>query len=54
MSDFETQSSVADARKYASDATYDIQKLSEDSVERAALHNLLNAVEALIQAVDKD
>ena len=34
--------------------SYDIQKLPEDSIERQALHNLLTAVEALIQAVDAD
>ena len=53
MSDFESQSAIADARKYASAASYDIQKLSEDSVERQALHNLLDAVNSLIQAVDQ-
>ncbi len=54
MATFEESASVGDARKYANAAAFDIQKLNEDSVERQALHNLLNAVESLIQAVDPD
>jgi len=49
---FETQAAVSKAREAASLASYDIQKLREDSVERQALHNLLTAVDALINAVD--
>jgi len=51
---FETQAALSKAREAASLASYDIQKLSEDSVERQALHNLLTAVDALINAVDAD
>lgn len=50
MTDFETQAALSEARKAASAASYDIQKLPEDSVERQALHNLLTAVDYLIQA----
>lgn len=52
MADLETQAAISEARKAASAASYDIQKLPEDSVERQALHNLLTAVDYLIQAAD--
>ena len=51
---FEAQAAISQAREAASLASYDIQKLPEDSVERQALHNLLTAVDALINAVDAD
>ncbi len=54
MADLETQAALAEAREAANLAAYDIQKLSEDSIERQALHNLLTAVESLINAVDSD
>ena len=49
---FEAQGAISKAREAASLASYDIQKLREDSVEKQALHNLLTAVDALITAVD--
>ena len=52
MADLEAQAAIAQARQAANAASYDIQKLREDSVERQALHNLLTAVDALINAVD--
>lgn len=52
MTGFEAQAALSQAREAASLASYDIQKLSEDSVERQALHNLLTAVDALINAVE--
>lgn len=54
MADLEAQAAISQARQAANAASYDIQKLPEDSLERQALHNLLTAVEALIQAVDSD
>ena len=54
MASLEAQAALSEAREAASLASYDIQKLSEDSVERQALHNLLTAVDALINAVDAD
>lgn len=54
MADFEAQAAISKAREAASLASYDIQKLPEDSVERQALHNLLTAVDSLINAVDAD
>lgn len=54
MADLEAQAAISQARQAASAASYDIQKLPEDSIERQALHNLLTAVESLIQAVDAD
>ena len=54
MAGFEAQAALSKAREAASLASYDIQKLSEDSVERQALHNLLTAVDSLINAVDAD
>jgi hypothetical protein len=53
MADLETQAAVSQARQATNAASYDIQKLPEDSIERQALHNLLTAVEALIQAIDR-
>jgi hypothetical protein len=50
MTDLEIQAALSEARKAASAASYHIQKLPEDSIERQALHNLLNAVDYLIQA----
>lgn len=52
MTDLESESFIAEARKYANVASFSVQKLPEDSIEREALHELLNAVNALIQAVD--
>ncbi|WP_378146187.1 hypothetical protein ACFJGV_01155 [Cnuibacter sp. UC19_7] len=52
MAGLEAEGFLADAREYANLASFDIQKLVEDSIERQALHNLQNAVDALIQAVD--
>jgi hypothetical protein len=54
MADLETQAAISHAREAASAASYDVQKLPEDSIERQALHNLLAAVDFLIQAVDTD
>ncbi len=54
MADLEAQAAISHARQAANAASYDIQKLAEDSIERQALHNLLTAVEALIQAVDAE
>lgn len=51
MADLESEGFLSNAREYANLASYDIQKLPEDSVERQALHNLQNALDALIQAV---
>ena len=52
MAGFEVQAALTKAREAASLASYDIQKLPEDSIERQALHNLLTSVDALITAVD--
>ena len=54
MADLEVQAALAQARQAASAASYDIQKLSEDSIERQALHNLITAVDAIIEALDAD
>ena len=54
MADLEAQAAISQARQAASAASYDIQKLPEDSLERQALHNLLTAVDFLIVAVDQD
>ena len=52
MPTLEFESLITTARDAASAATYDIQQLSEDTVARQALHNLLTAVDALIAAVE--
>lgn len=54
MADLEVQAALAQARQAASAASYDIQKLPEDSIERQALHNLVTAVDSLIQALDTE
>ncbi|HWD61533.1 MAG TPA: hypothetical protein VG369_03480 [Humibacter sp.] len=53
MADLETQALVSEARKAASAASFDIQQLPENSIERQALHNLITAVDALISALDE-
>jgi hypothetical protein len=53
MATFREQSALADARKYASAAAFDIQQLPDDLVSQQAIRNLLAAVEALITAVDE-
>ncbi|QTX05692.1 hypothetical protein [Agromyces archimandritae] len=45
---------IIEARQAANLASYDIQKLPEDSIERQALHNLQTAIDALITAVDSN
>ena len=54
MAGLEAQAAISQAREAASLASYDIQKLPEDSIERQALHNVLTALDALITAVDAD
>ncbi|WP_374009347.1 hypothetical protein [Leifsonia sp. LS-T14] len=54
MADLEVQAALAEARQAASAATFDVQKLPEDSIERQALHNLVTAVKAIIVALDAD
>ena len=49
MADLEVQAALSQARQAASAATYDIQKLPEDSIERQALHNLHTAVDGIRQ-----
>ncbi|SMH44241.1 hypothetical protein SAMN06295885_2325 [Rathayibacter oskolensis] len=51
MATFREESALADARKYASAAAFDIQQLPDDHNFQQALHNLLAAVESLIVAV---
>ncbi|WP_382306084.1 hypothetical protein [Herbiconiux sp. UC225_62] len=52
MSTFEFEAAIAGAKEAASAASYDIQKLPENSVERQALHGLITAVDHLILAFD--
>jgi hypothetical protein len=54
MADLEVQAALAQARQAASAASYDIQKLPEDSIERQALHNLVTAVDSIIEALDTE
>jgi hypothetical protein len=54
MASFRYASAVADARTYTNAAAFDIQKLGEESIETQALHNLLSAVQSLINAIDDD
>ncbi len=52
MSTFEYDAAIAGAKEAASAASYDIQKLPEDSIERQALHGLVTAIDRLIEAFD--
>ncbi|MFB2598449.1 hypothetical protein ACEXQE_11690 [Herbiconiux sp. P17] len=52
MSTFEFEAAIAGAKEAASAASYDIQKLPEDSVERQALHGVITAIDRLIEAFD--
>lgn len=54
MADLEVQAALSEARKAASAASYDIQKLPEDTVERQALHNLVTAIDYVIEALSVD
>jgi hypothetical protein len=49
---FREESALADARKYANAAAFDVQQLPNDLVSQQALRNLLSAVEALIVTVE--
>jgi hypothetical protein len=51
MATFREESALADARKYASAAAFDIQQLPDDFVSQQALRNLLATVESLVAAV---
>jgi len=52
MADLEFEAALAGAREAASAASYDVQKLAENSIERQALHNVVTAIDYLIQALD--
>lgn len=52
MDDFREEAAIERAREAAAAALYDVQKLREDSIERQAMHNLLTAVESLIEFLD--
>ena len=52
MADLEFEAALAGAREAASAASYDVQKLAENSIERQALHNVVTSIDYLIQALD--
>ena len=52
MADLEFEAALAGAREAASAASYDVQKLAENSIESQALHNVVTAIDYLIQALD--
>jgi len=52
MAEFEFTAAITAARTAASAASYDVQKLAENSIERQALHNIITALDNLIDAVD--
>jgi len=52
MADLEFEAAIAGAREAASAASYDVQKLAENSVERQALHGIVTAIDYIIQALD--
>lgn len=53
MATFREESAIADARRFASAASFDIQQLPDDYVSQQAIRNLLSAVESLIVAIDQ-
>jgi len=52
MASLEFDSALAGARAAASAASFDVQKLPEDSIERQALHGIVSALDYLIQALE--
>ncbi|WP_213816500.1 hypothetical protein [Glaciihabitans sp. dw_435] len=52
MAELEIEAALSGARAAASAASFDVQKLPEDSLERQALHGIISAIDYLIQAVD--
>jgi len=52
MASLEFDAALAGARAAASAASFDVQKLPEDSIERQALHGLVSAIDYLIEALD--
>ncbi|GAA0997590.1 hypothetical protein [Subtercola frigoramans] len=52
MSNLKAQAYLKTAREHASLAAYDIQKFEADTPERQSIHNLLNALDSVIQTLD--
>ena len=52
VSDWETDAYLAEARKYASAASYDVQRLAPDSEARQALHNVVLTLDAILAVLE--
>lgn len=52
MAGLEFDAALSSAREAASAASFDVQKLAEDSIERQALHGIITAIDYLILALD--
>ncbi|MCU1480857.1 MAG: hypothetical protein JWQ19_1643 [Subtercola sp.] len=52
MSNLKAQAYLKEARESASLAAYDVQKFESDTPERQAIHNLLTALDKVIETLD--
>ncbi|GGF17454.1 hypothetical protein [Subtercola lobariae] len=52
MSNLKAQAYLKEARESASLAAYDVQKFEADTPERQSIHNLVSAIDKLIETVD--
>lgn len=52
MAEWEVEAYLAEARKHASAASYDVQRLSADTEQRQALHNIVMTLDAILAAID--
>jgi hypothetical protein len=52
MSSLEAQAHLSEAKKYASAAAFDIQHFPADTETAQAIHNLQDAVDAILETLD--
>jgi hypothetical protein len=52
MSNLKAQAYLKEARENASLAAYDVQKFEADTPERQSIHNLLTALDKVIETLD--
>jgi alpha-galactosidase/6-phospho-beta-glucosidase family protein len=52
MSNLNAEAHLSEARKFVSAAAYDAQQVPEDTQAKQAIHNIVNALESIIGALD--
>jgi hypothetical protein len=52
MSSLEAQAHLSEAKKFASAASFDIQRFAPETEAAQALHNLQSAIDAIIEVLD--